>query len=479
VTADALQPRRMTVPVDRIRNPGEAALLAGLVTCAAVFYLVPWVPVDVVALAGIGALAWLRLDLALALMPLFVPFFMAPKHIGSKHLPPSEVFLSVDLLIGLAILAVRGGLAGAIRRVTSSPFFVPAVWFVAAGAASTALAADRGHAVQWYVQLFLEPIVYFALLLVFCNGRSWYWLVAGVVCAGVVSGVIGLGQYVTGQDLTVVPGTTVERIHALYDSPVNLGLLFDRSLPLSFGLLLAAPLGRQVRAALLTGVIVMLGALALTNSSGAWLGVGFGMLVVLSLTFGWGRYLLLACGLVLIAALAVKGPSVVHVFRGGQTATTQYRLAVWDSAWRMAREHPIFGIGPDNFIHYYAPRHDPYMPCVAGLGYLEQAAANDPCLSHPHNLVLDFWLSAGLLGLATGVWLQFAFWRLAVVGLRQASGARRAVALGAAGAMAASLVHGLVDNFYFLMDLSILFWLLCACVWWASEGASPRARSAT
>jgi hypothetical protein len=30
--------------------------------------------------------------------------------------------------------------------------------------------------------------------------------------------------------------------------------------------------------------------------------------------------------------------------------------------------------------------------------------------------------------------------------------------------MAASLVHGLVDNSYFLPDLAVLFWILCALV---------------
>ena len=34
--------------------------------------------------------------------------------------------------------------------------------------------------------------------------------------------------------------------------------------------------------------------------------------------------------------------------------------------------------------------------------------------------------------------------------------------LAAAGIMAATLTHGLVDNAYFLPDLAVLFWTTCA-----------------
>ena len=38
--------------------------------------------------------------------------------------------------------------------------------------------------------------------------------------------------------------------------------------------------------------------------------------------------------------------------------------------------------------------------------------------------------------------------------------------LGALAAMTAALVHGLVDNFYFVPDLALAFWLLLALVEW-------------
>ncbi len=40
----------------------------------------------------------------------------------------------------------------------------------------------------------------------------------------------------------------------------------------------------------------------------------------------------------------------------------------------------------------------------------------------------------------------------------------RTLAAGLLAAMAAALVHGMVDNFYFVPDLAIVFWLQLALV---------------
>jgi O-antigen ligase len=101
---------------------------------------------------------------------------------------------------------------------------------------------------------------------------------------------------------------------------------------------------------------------------------------------------------------------------------------------------------------------------------MQPGAGAEPCLSHPHNVLLDFWLSTGILGLLSFLWLQLVFWR-AVIRLQSFAARVRATPLlvGVMAAMAASLVHGLVDNSYFLEDLSIVFWLLCGYVSWLTR----------
>ena len=92
-------------------------------------------------------------------------------------------------------------------------------------------------------------------------------------------------------------------------------------------------------------------------------------------------------------------------------------------------------------------------------------AVYQPDLAHPHNLILDLWLSAGLLGLIGYALVVVALarrgWRL----WRRASGAagataawRRIAVVGVLGALLATLTHGMVDSAYFQPDLALAFW---------------------
>jgi len=77
----------------------------------------------------------------------------------------------------------------------------------------------------------------------------------------------------------------------------------------------------------------------------------------------------------------------------------------------------------------------------------------------------ELWVAAialGLAGLAAFVWLLVRFWQRARVSVCDAN--RRWVVAGAVGAMADMLVHGSIDNSYFLVDLAFVFWLCLSLV---------------
>ena len=90
-------------------------------------------------------------------------------------------------------------------------------------------------------------------------------------------------------------------------------------------------------------------------------------------------------------------------------------------------------------------------------------ATSERFASHPHNMLLDTLLRVGPLGLAAFVWLLARFYRQGFAARAQGRAAAL-VALGALAAMTAALVHGMVDQFYFVTDLAFAFWLLIALV---------------
>ena len=132
--------------------------------------------------------------------------------------------------------------------------------------------------------------------------------------------------------------------------------------------------------------------------------------------------------------------------------TTYRRLKLWEATLNMIRDHPLFGVGLDNFLYHY-PR------------YMLPAAWQEPDLSHPHNILLDWWTRLGVLGVGALIWLEVAFFRLGLRLYRSlGEGELRALVLGLMASMVGFLAHGLIDNSYFLVDLAFVFFLTLGIV---------------
>lgn len=457
-------------------------VLAAQVLFAAIFFVAPWAPVSYGALGVLLVLSWLRLDLALLLVPLFCPFFLEPRHFSlgagrSKEFAPSEVFLVADCVLAaimLCVPATRGRFSfDGLRR---SPFLLPAALLVLAGALSTFAAYNRHDALEWYRWTVLEPLALFILVLALeRRPPGWKLLLLSVIGAALLAGALAL-LHGDAPIAAPPPGSQdqLPRIRGPYGSADNLGLLLDRALPLWLALVLVTR-----RRWLLPGV-VLVPALVFTFSRGAWLATLLGCLLVVALTLRQRRRLLLGAVAVVVVLGAAGSPFLVRALENGHAGTVHRRLDLWDSSLHMIRDYPLLGIGPDNFMHYYAPTRKENLWqrfCPPGLGYIQRDAGAEPCLSHPHDEILDFWLSTGVLGLASYLWLQVVFWRTSAA-LWQ-SGRRTlpwVLTVGAMGAMLAALVHGLVDEGYFLPDLSFLFWVLCAFVSWGRTATERHQR---
>ncbi|MDP8922651.1 MAG: O-antigen ligase family protein, partial [Chloroflexota bacterium] len=130
--------------------------------------------------------------------------------------------------------------------------------------------------------------------------------------------------------------------------------------------------------------------------------------------------------------------------------TALVRVQLWQAALELIREQPLLGIGLDNFLYRYAER----LPPTIGI---------EPNLSHPHNLVLQFWLQLGLLGVVALGWLLVSVVRALWPHVGKTTPpVGRVLAVGALGSLVNFLAHGSVDNSYFLVDMAFIFWLTAA-----------------
>jgi O-antigen ligase len=169
---------------------------------------------------------------------------------------------------------------------------------------------------------------------------------------------------------------------------------------------------------------------------------------VLLLLVGLYRWLfgLMAVGIALLGGAFIVAPD--RLIDAGGSGSEPTRFTIWRASLRMAVDHPIFGVGPDQFLYQYWRRY------VEPMGWPERYT------SHPHNIVLDVWLRLGVAGLAAFVSLAagLVWWvRRCLDGIRG-----DIWAMGAIAALIGGLGHGLVDNGFFLPDLATMTWFFVA-----------------
>ncbi len=381
------------------------------------------------------------------------PFYRFPKQFGGPEFVLSEVLIlaAAATWVGgqtFQLATGRLGLRELVRKLHQA--LVPAGPPVLLGVATLSLLwAEYPHvALREYRRVVLEPLVFYFLALQAVRPNELPgWVSGGFTVAGAVVGLYTLYHYYFVGVTEATGG--VERALAIYHSPNALALYLGKLIPPA--LVLAAGWGGWGRLAAGFTAAAGLWALWLTYSRGAWLGLAAAIAAGFALLAPQRRVVAVLVLLVALVLVGVLGFTLAPG-RFGADETARRRLYIWEAAVRMIRDRPLTGVGLDNFLYLYRER---YMP---------PEAWQEPDISHPHNIVLDFWVRLGIGGVFALILLQFEFWRR-VLHLAHTEGVELRLTGAVCGAaMADLLVHGLFDNSYFLIDLAYLFWFMFASI---------------
>ncbi|MDB5059035.1 MAG: rane protein of unknown function [Chloroflexi bacterium] len=495
-SAVATAPSTARRPAD-IALEGDYLWVAGLVASAVLFYAVSGTLLSLALLAALAVLCWQRTSLAIILIPLAVPLYMLPKTLHTtRHLSFS---LGEIVIVLLAAIVFAQQVLSAPRRpaqtslvrhfIPESPFLWQAALFLVAATLATAAAQFHTVALREYREVVLEPLLYYWLILQRVKGPSGAALLAlAVALAGTVVSVLGVVQIYfrpAGMAFAQFP-TPQHFVQAVYDSQNNLSLLIDRALPVALALALmpgwialfvhgrtAAATQRATRLAqvgLLLFAALMAYILYRTGSRGGEAATVFCVAIVL-VVWRWKivaaqlrRPLAVAAAAVVVVAIGFIGRHRISSFVSGHGYSNLAHQSVWESALRMLRDHPIFGVGPDNFLYYYSDSQQCAPGHITHYYYVQAGTNFERCISHPHNMFLNFWLSTGFLGLVAGLALLVMFAVLGIRAYRHADATWKGPLLAALVAMTAFVAHGQVDNSYFLPDMAVYFWLCLGIV---------------
>ena len=451
------------VPALFRREPVQLGLA---IVTAGLLYVEPGLILALLAGIVLFIIFYHRVEYGLLLTIFYAPFFLFPVDLWRFSFPMPELLILITT--GAWILRQLADL-GRNRQSANAAFPAPSLsarlrglhaldWGLAAwlvlGILSLSWVAHRDQAVTELRTLILEPVLFYAILRSHkFDKRLELRLVDALVLAGVIVCLVGLFQFLRGEAI-ITAEDGARRLASVYGSPNNVGLLLGRCIP--FALVFAlVPLDRRRRVGAALALVLMVGTLALTQSAGAiFLGAPAGIAAILLLLYG-NRGLLALLGLgaaaggvfVVLANVSARFSRVLDLSAG----TSFFRLRLWQSTLQMLQDHPITGLGLDQFLYFYRGQ------------FILPDAWQEPNLSHPHNILLDWWIRLGFAGLLVLIWLQVAFWMTALRLYRFYRACDRycfAIIVGCMGSMAALIAHGLIDNSVYVLDLSYIFVLL-------------------
>lgn len=333
----------------------------------------------------------------------------------------------LDVLIGLAcattLLWFRHGRLGVWKYIMGS--------FALIGIIAVAVSNQPLAAMGLYKSYIIAPMLV-GIMVLMIRPRLEAIVTAVAILVSFIA-LIGAWQVFSGSGIPApwnVPGKNF-RITSVYDYPNAVGLLLAPLLALLASYLLQR--GKHVSWLL---PVFFVGCLAIvwSHSDGAVFAVAAA--VVFSLLFTKWRWWVVGGVGVLAIGLLLFGPTREILLL--QDTSGEVRLALWQGTVNLLAHHPLTGAGlagfPDLYAQYKLDRHV-------------------ELLLYPHNLILDFWVELGILGV---IWLIGVLIRFFSKQLKHASRTNIAVM----SAMVAILVYGLVDVPYFKNDLAVLFWLL-------------------
>ena len=333
----------------------------------------------------------------------------------------------MQMLLGLAFLNWSVGLRHRPREPVRAPLAGPMAAFVGISLLS-ALLIQNAHSIKESLSGGMPMLVYLVALNVMARPgwalRSARFVVAG----GVLAAILGLVQAAFQEQNLRISGSLSH--YMTFSGVVLVAVL------VALGLLIFGSSARE-RGLVALGLVPMIGALLLTQTRGAWVGLAAGAAVLLAL---WRLRALPLLPIAAVLAYLIAPAHVQDRIRSTvdpNDGTVNERYVMWETGLSMVRAHPVLGVGPRmTQANYdaYRPADDPFTAL--------------PTPGHLHNNLVQTAAERGLLGLLLwlAIWVAW-FFRVALLcrQLAPEERAARAVVVGSLAAMVAFQVMGLFE----------------------------------
>jgi probable O-glycosylation ligase (exosortase A-associated) len=227
-------------------------------------------------------------------------------------------------------------------------------------------ASNRGVAIAYFKNIYWKiMLMTLAIVWLVNNVEQLKQTILLIVSAGMIVGYIAMSNSIQGIGLVEGTRVTIGReIGSMLGDPNDLALVLMFPLAFSLSLLLTGGIPKWQRLIGIISTVILMAAVIATQSRGGLLG----SLTTIGI-FAWrlirSKTLLISVGsiaaLLLYTVAGVSDRASGGAAEEGVDASAMGRLYAWEAAFRMAVEHPFFGVGIDNFYSnyfFYSPHWD-------------------------------------------------------------------------------------------------------------------------
>jgi len=442
-------------------------------------------PLTLAALVVLGSIAFtailIRPEYGLYLLVLAVPWGSVREiRLGAMTVGVTEALVGLVLAAWLAKMVAMREI-----KIEHPPLLLPLLIFLGAILLSLTVTLSLQYSLKEILK-WLEVLGIYLFVVNVISQREAKVIVLLILLAGISQALLGIYQFFgrVGPEGFLLFDRFM-RAYGTFEQPNPYGGYLGLVVPLAYSLALGAKeqeaeakgltpdsfllTSYLLTALATTGLVLMLAALLMTWSRGAWLGF-MAAFIVMNAVRSRRAAALFALALILLSLVIVmRGLQLVPEaitqrfldflpFLGGvdirrvEVTPANFavveRLAHWQAGWDMFSEHPWLGVGIGNYEPVYPAYALPYW---------------DAPLGHAHNYYLNIAAEAGLAGLSAYLILWTAVFWQAWRAVRRTSGYWQGVAIGILGILTHLAVHNFFDNLYvhgMYVHIAILLGLL-------------------
>lgn len=322
--------------------------------------------------------------------------------------------------------------------------------FIAANLMAVVFSSNPSLSINTFFLKLAEYILIFIIVVDTVNTKKRFSLVVCVLLFSLLFiGLDGFFQVITKQDLFRHRRLFQSRVTASFINPNDLGSYLITVIPLVLSMIFVN-FNKKLKALLLVTALVVLSALMLTNSKGAWF--AFLAALLFSGFYIKKRYVLyillalFAIGLILPLAFNFSSISLVKrmvSFSGDAGAID--RKFLWLAALRMFYAKPLFGVGLGTFMENYQKF------------WLQPTTE----IAYAHNCYLQMLAETGFIGLGAFLLLLFIWLRKSLIRLLRPSNSFYYFSfMGLTVGLIAYLLNSFVDTNFYSLPIAVLFWFI-------------------